>query len=57
MQKYLEMHRGGAAITLKHVIDDLSTWLYRFKHGDQKVAAISWRDHLTRCNSENSTLE
>jgi hypothetical protein len=21
------------------------------------VAAISWRDHLTRCNSENSTLE
>jgi hypothetical protein len=43
----------GAANTLKNVIDELSIWLYRFKHGDQKVAAISWRDHFTQCNSEN----
>jgi hypothetical protein len=43
----------GASTTLKQVIDDLSIWLYRFEHKDQKVAAISWRDHLTHRNSVN----
>jgi hypothetical protein len=51
MQKYSETKRGGASTTLKYAIDDLS--LYRFKHGDQKVTAISWRDHLTQCNPVN----
>jgi hypothetical protein len=43
----------GASTTLKQVIDDLSIWLYCFEHKDQKVAAISWRDHLTHRNSVN----
>jgi hypothetical protein len=54
MQKYSEMSQElhlvskiyifrieprAASCTLKSVIDDLSIWLYRFKHRDHKVAA------------------
>jgi hypothetical protein len=37
--------------TLSSVIQELSIWLYRFKDGDQKEAARSWRDNLSACNS------
>jgi hypothetical protein len=41
-----------ASAMLKLVIDELSFWLYLFKSGDQKVAATSWLDHLSLCNSD-----
>jgi hypothetical protein len=47
MQKYSEMSQELYFWSLKSIIDDLSIWLYRFKHRDHKMAANFWRDHLT----------
>jgi hypothetical protein len=37
--------------TISAVIQELALWLVRFVHNDQKVAANSWRDHFSACNS------
>jgi hypothetical protein len=41
----------NASGMIKSIIDELSIWLYYFKHRDQKEAATSWRGHLSHCKS------